>query len=89
MIALWQPNETLAGKQKAEQVNVLTKTLKGIEFYKQLTTIVTEFHCFPSYLNDPFSPILFICSGKVSSGCWSEDGQRLIVGIGSILLVII
>ena len=49
LIAPWQPGETLARKKKAEQVKVLTKTWKGIEFYKQLTTIVTEFHCFPSY----------------------------------------
>ena len=29
----------------------------------------------------------FFFSGKVTSGCWSADGQRLTVGIGSILLV--
>ena len=50
-----------------------------------IISFVSEFHPIKTTL----SPVLYICSGKVSSGCWSEDGQRLIVGIGSILLVII
>ena len=26
-------------------------------------------------------------SGKITSGCWSMDGKRLLIGIGSIILV--